>query len=182
MVDETTPESNNSGRPSESLILLVGASASACEDACQIIPDDQENRRVRQKYGSFEVILEYSTEQSLIGIWTLNVELARVATESFCPCGPSHSLAAPNLHYELARRLQCHALELEVTLEAAARIRCDLPRDEKHVLEDLEREQTSTRETLTDVQCSLSCEDRQKLKQQEQIHKLTSCKDGNILA
>lgn len=50
MVDKTTPESSTLGRPSETLILFVGASASDGKDACQILV-------VRQKCEPFEVIL-----------------------------------------------------------------------------------------------------------------------------
>lgn len=70
-VDESVRgESNNLGTPSGIFMLLVAASTSTSQDACQIISNDKKNREVRQQYGPFEVILEYSMEQSLIRIWT----------------------------------------------------------------------------------------------------------------
>lgn len=68
MSNETIREANDFGLLSGTFILLVGASASACEDICQIIPDDQKNRQVHRKYGPFEVILEYTIDQTLHGI------------------------------------------------------------------------------------------------------------------
>jgi hypothetical protein len=159
MVDETTPESNNFDRPSETLILLVGASASACENACQIIPDDQKNRQVHQKYGPFEVILEYTMDQILQGIWTVDTELANIATESPCACKPANPLVASSLLYELARRLQCHIVHFKHRVVAAN------PIEEKHMLESLEHQQHIARETLKDVQCSLSTEEQKSLNQ-----------------
>lgn len=177
MVDKTTPQSNNVALPSGILVVLAAASTSA-QDACQIIFNDMQNRQARQQYGPFEVLLEYTVGQSLVGIWTTNLELANVATQKLCACEP---LVSASLHYELARRLQCSALELEAGLEVAAHIRYELPIDEKRALEDLEHKQRITRETLKDVRCSLSLEEKEKLKQEEQNHKSTSHKAESIL-
>lgn len=115
-------------------------------------------------------------EQRLNGIWTADVELANLATQSFCAYTPANPLVAPSLHYELARCLQCRALDLKVAVEATNPIRYNLFIEEKHKLEGLEHEQKVARVTLKGTERSWLFEELTKLNQAEQTHKLASRK------
>lgn len=166
--DETVRgESDSPDTLSGILVLLVDASTSPFQDACQIISNDENDRQVRRQYGHFEVIFDY-TEQNLTRIWT-TLEFGKFLTAARYVLEPPNPLVEEEVTFKLEKSLRCYVRDLDER---------DQIMEEKGLLEVLEHEKRVARETLKAVQGHLlPPEETQRLNQEEETYSEIILKD-----
>ena len=123
----------------------------------EIIPGENENRQVFRQYGPFVVLFEYKGEQNLMGIYTDSTGLANVMT--------MYGGRSPNPLVQVAVGLNCLSSDLEELLSAVTEMKLSV--EERQMVYELGREQTSVKDALKDILSRLPLEEKQKFNEEK---------------